>query len=74
MGRELLHVLEHPDRQRLVDRWKIVKKLRERTTAFEIVEQRPNRDSCSDEHRSAPKDVRICVNARNLVRHRRSFG
>ena len=74
MGRKLLHVLEHPDRQSLLDRRKIIEEFRERTTAFEIVEQGPNRDSCSDEHWSTSKNLRICVNARNLVRHRRSFG
>jgi hypothetical protein len=74
MGRELLHVLQHSDRLSLLDRWKIVEEFRERTTAFKVVEQSPHRDSCSDEHGSAPEDFRICMNARNLIRHRRSFG
>jgi hypothetical protein len=42
-------------------RWKTFEKLVQRITSFEVVIQRPERHTCSDEDRCAAKNLRVAV-------------
>ena len=69
MRHELLHVFEHATRQCLFHAGKVVKEFRERSAMFQVVEQGPNGHARADEDRRAAENVRIRMDAGNLVFH-----
>ncbi|OFW43619.1 MAG: hypothetical protein A3J29_13680 [Acidobacteria bacterium RIFCSPLOWO2_12_FULL_67_14b] len=69
MSHELLHVFEHTDGQGLLNGRKVVEEFREGSAMFEIVEQRPDRHTCTHENGRPPENVGIRMYARNLVVH-----
>jgi len=69
MSHKLLHVFKNAHSQRFFDSRKVVEKLRERSAMFQIVEQRPSRDTCANEDRCSPVNVGIRMHAGNLALH-----
>src|SRR5881296_4446816 len=51
--------VERRDRLVASHGWELAKKLVQGLAAFEVIEQRLYRNTCADEHRRAPEDVRV---------------
>ncbi len=63
MRDDVLQVFQYADRERAVDRRKVVEELGERPIVFEVVQQRADRNTRSDEHWRSAQQFRIGVYA-----------
>ena len=69
MRYEAFHVFEYAQCERLFHGWKVIEEFRERPAMFQVIEQCSNRHARADEDRRAPENLRIRMDAGNLIVH-----
>ena len=62
-------MFEHPEREGLVDRRKVVKEFRERPAVLTVIDERPNGHASSHKDGRAAKDFWIRMHSGNRVLH-----